>query len=133
MADVTCSIDELAAQIVLAVQEYTENVSAAIEREIETTADAVLKEIQSSSAWKDQTGKYRPGWTKTREASGGSLKITVWNRARSWLTWILERGHAKRGGGRVEGRPHIAPAYDRHVPAMEERIKEIIRKGGSAA
>jgi len=43
---------------------------------------------------------------------------------------LLEFGHAKKNGGRVAARPHLRPAYDRHVPEMEKRIKKIIKNGG---
>jgi len=130
MSEVRVSIDELVGEIVLAVERYTEAVSEAVEREVHETAQAVLQEVATSSAWVDKSGKYRKGWTPKKERGEGWIRITIYNRLKPGLVHLLEKGHAKRSGGRVAARPHLVPAYDAHVPAMEARIKEIVRKGG---
>jgi len=130
MADINVTIDGLASEIVLAVQQYTEAVSAAIEAELDNTSKAVLDEIRGSTAYRDRTGKYRKGWRRTKESSAGSTRYTIHNKDRPALVHLLEFGHAKRGGGRVDAKAHVRPAYDAHVPAMEERIKRIIQNGG---
>ncbi len=126
----TVSIDNLAGEIVLAIKDYTEDVAAAIEKEVHETAQAVLQDVATSTAYSDQTGKYRKGWRCTKERSGTGIRYIIHNTVRGWLVHLLEFGHAKRGGGRVGERKHLRPAYDAHVPGMEERIKEIVRKGG---
>ncbi len=130
MANVNVSIDQLAGEIVMAVQQYTEDVAVAIEKELDKTSKAVLDDIKKSSAYKDRSGRYRKGWRRKKKSSSGITRYIIHNKDKPWLVHLLEFGHAKRGGGRVAGKPHMRPAYDNHVPAMEARIEQIIKKGG---
>lgn len=122
------SIDELAGEITLAVQQYTEDVSKGIEKEIDTTAKDIVKELKTTSP-KD-TGEYAKGWTSKKNTSGGSYKRVVHNKEKPGLVHLLEFGHAKVNGGRVDGRPHLRPAAESHIGRFEKRIQEIIKNGG---
>lgn len=117
-------------EITKIISEYTKDVQGAIEKEIDTTAKDVLKEVKASKAWKDKTGKYRKGFAiKKQDITGTSSRI-IYNKNKPGLVHLLELGHAKRSGGRASARPHLRPAYDKHVPQMEKRIEKIIRNGG---
>jgi len=120
--------DRLVGEIVNAIQNYTDAVGAAIAVEVKETADAVIKDAREHSPVR--TGAYKRGWTKKTQRAPGMAKYTVWNKKRYRLTHLLEFGHAKRGGGRVQGHPHLGPAYQRHGATMPDRIKRIIRNGG---
>ena len=118
-------VDELAGEIVLALQAYTEDVSEAIDQAARDTAKAMAKDLRETSP-KD-TGEYAKGWTHRKEAPGS---YRVYNKKKPQLTHLLEHGHAKRGGGRVEGRPHIKPAEERHLPGFERKVEQILERGG---
>ena len=124
MADVI-KVDDLAGEIVLAVRTYTEEVGAAIEEAVKETAQALAADLRETSP-KD-TGEYAKGWTARKEGQG---RYVVYNKKKPQLTHLLEHGHAKRGGGRVEGRPHIKPATDRHIPQFEKKVYTIVERGG---
>jgi hypothetical protein len=125
------SIDNLADAIVSAVREYTEDVSEAIEQEVDATADEVLKEVQTNHSYRDRSGKYTKGFTKTKQDKPGVTRRVVWNKKHYRRVHVLEFGHAKRGGGRVPAYPHLRPAYEKHGAKLPEKIKRIIRNGGA--
>ncbi|MGM9649723.1 MAG: HK97 gp10 family phage protein [Butyricicoccaceae bacterium] len=116
------SIDRLSAQVMGALYEYAE-ITDEVVREAVTSVAKEAKEIAQSGA-PVRTGEYKRGFSvkKTTE-TGGKLVLTVHNRRKPSLTHLLEKGHAKRGGGRVEGRPHIAPAEEFAISELEERIR----------
>lgn len=122
------SIDNLAAEITLAVKEYTEDVSAAIEREADQTSQRLAKEIRARSP--RRTGEYAKGWARKKQGRDGEIRYIIYNRRKPRLAHLLEFGHAKRGGGRVAERPHIRPPADKEIEAFQNRVRTIIRNGG---
>lgn len=122
------NIDNLAAEITLAVKEYTEDVAGAIEKEADQASQRLVNEIRARSP--RRTGEYAKGWSRKKQGRDGEIRYVVYNRAKPWLAHLLEFGHAKRGGGRVEGRPHIRPTADKEIEAFQQRVRAIIRNGG---
>ena len=116
------SIDNMAAEIMKGLTEYADLANESMKKAVKKTATSVKKEI-SSNAPKD-TGAYAKSWAvkKTKENSH-SLEMIVHAKNRYQLAHLLEKGHAKRGGGRVSGRPHIAPAEENGVQVLEHLIE----------
>ena len=95
---------------------------------VKKAADTVKKEISATAPV--GTGKYAKSWaTKTTAESSHALEITVHSRNRYQLAHLLEHGHAKRGGGRVAARPHIAAAEEHGIEELEHEIERSIRNG----
>ena len=119
------SIDAMADEIMKDLTEYANLADTAMKKAVRKSATQVKNEI-SANAPKD-TGKYAKSWTakKTKENSH-SLEMTVHSKNRYQLAHLLEKGHAKRGGGRVFGKPHIAPAEETGVQLLEHLIKEAL-------
>ena len=53
--------------------------------------------------------------------------MTVHSKDRYQIAHLLEHGHAKRGGGRVAGREHIAPAEERGNRELVQKIERGLR------
>lgn len=116
------SIDNLAEEIMQGLQEYADLADTAMKKAVRKTATQVKNEI-SANAPKD-TGKYAKSWaTKKTGENSHSLEMTVHSKNRYQLAHLLEKGHAKRGGGRVSGKPHIAPAEENGVQLLEHLIE----------
>jgi hypothetical protein len=110
-----------------AVREYPHEVSVAITEEVIETADIVKKDIAAGSPVRK--GRYRRGWRIHKSNVPGSTVRTIHNKEYR-LVHLLEKGHAKRGGGRVAAIPHIAPVLDVELPKYEQRLRRIIQTGG---
>jgi len=117
------SINDLADLVMDGLREYSELADTAMKKAVRKTATSVKKEISANAPVK--SGRYKKSWTarKTKENSH-SLEMTVHSEDRYQLAHLLEKGHAKRNGGRVAGRPHIAPAEENGVDLLESLIKK---------
>lgn len=87
-------------------------------------ASDVAKELRETSP--KRTGEYAKNWS-SKKTDGG---YTVYNKGKTaHLTSLLENGHVSRNQFgtyvRVNGIPHIFPAYEKGKKEMEKLIKEI--------
>ena len=114
-------IDQLADEITKGLKEYADLATDDMKKSVRKAGNAVRKEI-AQTAPKD-TGTYAKSWSvkKTKETSN-SLEVTVHSKNRYQLAHLLEHGHAKRGGGRVAARPHIAKAEENAIDTLEQEI-----------
>lgn len=121
-------IGEMASAIMEALEEYADLATEDLKKAVKNAGTAVRKEISQNAPKK--TGAYAKSWAvKTVKETSNSLEVTVYSRNRYWLAHLLEFGHAKRGGGRVSGRAHIAPAEERGIRRLEEEIERSLGNG----
>lgn len=115
--------------IVETMRQYTAEVSEAVRKEVNEAANDIAAEVANRSPV-GATGKYARGWKITKRDSQGLTGRVVHNAKFPGLVHLLEHGHAKRGGGRVAGIPHVAPAAEPRLQRMFENIKRIVATGG---
>ena len=126
MANVT--VDNLATEIMKGLTEYKNLATADMKMAVRKAGKSVKKDIQANAPKK--TGAYSKSWTvKTTKETSESLELTVHSPKKYQLAHLLEKGHAKRGGGRTKATPHIAPAEEKAVKDLEADIKRAL--GGS--
>jgi Bacteriophage HK97-gp10, putative tail-component len=121
-------IDRLADELVQAVKEYTDDVAVGVRKKVDETARKVLKEAQALAP--KRTGEYAKTFTITKEDGYGITRRIIWNKKHYRRVHLLEFGHAKVNGGRVDERPHLRPAYEMHGAALPDELKRIIENGG---
>lgn len=117
MASKIKGIGDLSNDISKALSTFTNEVTEGLEEAKDKVAKNTVKNLKSLDHPK-LTGDYAKGWAKKKI---GTAQI-VHNRTEYQLTHLLEKGHAKAGGGRVTAIRHIEPAEDK---AIEEYLKEV--------
>lgn len=119
-------IDQLAAAVMEGLTEYAELAADEMKAAVNKAGDSVKKDIQENAP-KD-TGAYSKSWAvKKMKETSNSLEVVVHSRNRYQLAHLLEFGHAKRGGGRVPGRAHIAPAEEKAERILGQEIEKALR------
>ena len=116
--------EQLAAAIRKELESYSKAATEETKELIRETAKICKEEIQSASPVR--TGKYRKGWSiKPLWEDNDSLREIVRNRSAWQLTHLLENGHAKKNGGRVQAYPRIKPAEERAIERVMNGVKKI--------
>ena len=127
----TINAASLADAIDKILTEYAEGIQDDLTEVTNKVAQEGAKALRAASRSNfGGTGKYAKGWT-VEKAKGGSRQIvaeaTIYNR-HPGLPHLLENGHAKRGGGRVPGKTHIAPVEQELIKQFEEQIEKAVSK-----
>lgn len=121
----TTSIQGLSAAIQRQLEAYQEGVVDDLKDEIKAASKECLNAIKEKSP-KD-SGEYARGWKiKNIRETPTQLSAVIYNAKHGSLTHLLEHGHAKVGGGRVEGHPHIAPAEEALCARLENNVRLIV-------
>lgn len=113
-------------EIADALSEYADLSSDLMKETIDKVAKETVKELKATSP--KRTGTYAKSWKqKTLNSTPLSLdKIVYAGKPGYRITHLLEKGHAKRGGGRVPGYPHIAKAernaQDKIMQALKRKL-----------
>ncbi len=116
------SIDKMASEIMDGLLEYADASSETVKSAVKKASNTVKKEITNNAPV--NTGRYKKSFTATKQKeTSNSLVMVVHSKNRYQLTHLLEKGHAKRNGGRVAARPHIAPAEAKGMEELESLIK----------
>ncbi len=125
----TVKIDQLAAEIAKELSKYSQEVVEKVNISSEKVGKEAVKQLKQTSPKK--TGKYAKSWTMTTEKEFGQphRRIIHAKAPHYRLTHLLEHGHAKVGGGRVEGRPHIRPAEEMVIEEFVKEVEEAIERG----
>ena len=121
-------IDSLSSEVMKELEKYADVTTEKVKKAVQNAGKTVRDEIKASAP--SDTGKYSKSWTvKTVRETSGSLELVVHSRNKYQLTHLLEFGLAKRVGGRVSARLHIANAEEKAIKTFEEEIKEVISNG----
>ena len=120
------SIDGLAGAVAKELASYSQDVTDGVKKEVKQVAKEMVQELKQTSP-KD-TSKYAKGWKKKVEFENNEdIRVRVYNSTKPQLTHLLEHGHAKQNGGRVNGKPHIGPAEQEAEKKLTNGIKVVVR------
>ena len=120
--------------IMAALYKYGDEAAKAIGETLPLVGKETVDELKATSP--KRTGAYARSWAY-KMMKGGlkrsekyNNKLVVYNKKYYRLVHLLEKGHASRNGGRVEGIPHVKPAQDKAEKKAIERIKDKLERLG---
>lgn len=130
MANRTCSVDAFARTLEDMIGEVPDNLEKQMPKIIGASAQLGRRHLLnniSASGIKEHNGRYRVGWaTRRKQNASHKWEARIYNKEVPGLPHLLEKGHAKVGGGRVSGYTHIADAAEDAFEDFERRIEEAI-------
>ncbi len=115
------NIINLATEINRTLRNYAHGVG----EDIEKVAEKVAKEGARQLKVRSPIGvrhRYAKGWRAKKIGNHWVVHNTEYQ-----LTHLLEKGHAKVGGGRVPARVHISPVEEEMIDEFVQGVEEAIR------
>lgn len=123
-------IGDLANAIADTLSDYTEEVAEGVKAAADETMEELVANTKNDAP--KRSGRYKKAIASKVSFENNFEKRVTWYVKKPYyaLSHLLEKGHAKRGGGRVKAYPHIAKNEEKAKAAFEERVKEVIRNAG---
>lgn len=116
MADVNVGMDRFGATLEELLGSIDPKVKQGMLRAVRKAAQAgrksVKRNIPEAGIRSSKNGRYIKGWTYRVRSTQEGPQAVIGNRDVPGLAHLLEKGHARVGGGRVQAFPHIADAAD---------------------
>lgn len=120
-------IEDLAKTVQDELDKYLDVTYDQMSEAVKDAGKTVVKEISAGASEKFKGEKYANSWVaKETGRTTRSVTVTVHSPSQYRIAHLLEKGHAKRGGGRVEGRPHIEPAERKGKEQLEEDLRKAL-------
>ncbi|MEB9442246.1 HK97 gp10 family phage protein [Bacillus cereus] len=114
-------MNDFASDLARELQRYANVVEEELLKAQEEVSDVAVEKLKQKSPKK--TGAYRKGWRKKKEGNG-----VVIHNTQGQLTHLLEKGHAKVGGGRVPAQVHIRPVEEYVIDELPRRIERAVQQ-----
>lgn len=120
-------LDKLSDEIESILDDYKNDINQGVRDAVVSVTKAGAKAVKAGaqSTFKG-SGKYAKGWTSKVEKDRLGAHGVIYNKAAPGLPHLLEKGHANRGGGRTQGRPHIKPVEEKINKEFEEKVVKAI-------
>lgn len=119
-------IADLADAVSRELAAYDQDVADGLKAEVQQVAKDMVTELKQTSP--RNTGDYAKGWkARVEYESPEDIRVRVYNSKKPQLTHLLENGHAKQNGGRVNGTPHIGLAEQKAEKSLESKVKVVVR------
>lgn len=120
------NIDSFATAVIQELNAYREVTIETMKKAVTETAKQTAAELRDTSPEGD-TGEYAKHWSYKRDSElkgRNKYSMVVYSKKPEYrITHLLENGHAKRNGGRVEGIKHIKPAEEHAKEILMERLE----------
>ena len=126
MRDTPVDLDDFGAELSAILGRLDDAVEEEVKPAVTKGARAAKKEWVAKAP-KD-TGAYAKSISYTVQGSGSEVSAEVGSKTLPGLPHLLEKGHAKVGGGRVNGIEHIAPAAQSAFEETEEAFEELVER-----
>lgn len=121
---ITTSPDGFSAALTGILNDIDYDVAESIHKPVRHSLNYGKRQLIAESPRK--TGGYSQGWKYTMKSKNKSVFGEIGNADKPGLAHLLEKGHAKVGGGRVAAIPHIDPVAQDVFDELEKSIAEAI-------
>ena len=128
MASKKVTMEQLPGAIKEILEQYEGEINRFLPEITEEVGKTGVKALRTSAKQKFNGKKYAGGWRSVSERNRYGATVTIYNGRLPGLPHLLEHGHAKRGGGRVDGRAHIAPVEEKLVTDFEKKVEHDITR-----
>lgn len=118
-------VDRLADAVQKVLRDYAQDVDKDINDLTRAIGKKGAQAVKQASAGAFGGGAYSKSWTSTLETSRFGSTAVIHSK-KPGLPHLLENGHAKRNGGRVSGRSHIAPVEEKLVEEFQKAVEQAL-------
>lgn len=126
----TTNIEDLEDNIMRELMSYSDEVTEQLKEDVIQVAKECMQDIKNKAP--KLSGDYKKSWkVKKAYESATDIRIVIHSPKEYRIAHLLENGHAKRGGGRVEGKSHIKPAAESAEKKLLRKVKVIVTGGNS--